>query len=628
MKLYVDLESLQLIEAPGFRSPVTSLRFKRGDAAKLEVAFLADGLTPVPIGNPATLEIHFGAKASGAYGGDYLVHDPDWTMPATDATEPVYQCSPSFNTVELNAALLVGSSEEASVTLMGEISWSDGVGAPTSTRTFQIVVENDVNRGAEISPTSVSTGLPDLFSAIQPYYYRMVVTGTSFEIDTRFTGTKLWTSDGGSTSASGPNRRVIFNDNVGSWHVFVCNAAGTIVFHAQSTNDPATPDAVSGWNVLLGGGSVVMMPHYPIADYIGQRYNAGTDHPYDVWKCVGPTLEDWAQVFVSSDFVKSSVAGTAAYKAVGNTANTVAAGDDPRFGVLATWEFSTPGTKSISLPPGATHFSMMLIGGGGGGGGGCRSSTASNIRSGGAGGGAGGVVQLNLHPVSILNNNYVNIGSGGLGGVGGSTNPSNGVTGAPGMNSQFAQFVACSGQGGTGGNNMANATAGTTTMNSTYVECMTVSTQASGGGCSNASPGANGGAGNSYASLPAGGGGGGSLSLSNIAYMGGNGGNVGSNFSSFVPYGLMFSQGGYPGSLGMNGGPGAVANFGGGSGGGGGGASNTTAGGNGGDGAARGGGGGGGGSSNSGVAGNGGNGGSGFLRLVLYGCNTSPTPPI
>ena len=43
MKLYVDLESLQLIEGPGFRNPITSLRFKRGDAALLEVEFLNGG---------------------------------------------------------------------------------------------------------------------------------------------------------------------------------------------------------------------------------------------------------------------------------------------------------------------------------------------------------------------------------------------------------------------------------------------------------------------------------------------------------------------------------------------------------------------------------------------------------
>ena len=49
VKLHVDLETLQLIQGPGQRSAVTSLRFKRGDAAKLQVVFLESGITPTTI---------------------------------------------------------------------------------------------------------------------------------------------------------------------------------------------------------------------------------------------------------------------------------------------------------------------------------------------------------------------------------------------------------------------------------------------------------------------------------------------------------------------------------------------------------------------------------------------------
>ncbi len=163
MKLYVDLETLELIEGIGFRNPVTSLRFKRGDAAKLEVAFLANGSTPSSIGNPATLEIHFGAKPRGRFDVGYLVHTADWTMPDPEATSPAYQCSPSFNTVELDSALQVGSStgtELSEITLMGEITWREGAGSPTSTRTFIVVVENDVNRGTEGVPESADPAYP------------------------------------------------------------------------------------------------------------------------------------------------------------------------------------------------------------------------------------------------------------------------------------------------------------------------------------------------------------------------------------------------------------------------------------------------------------------------------------
>ena len=136
VKLYVDLETLQLIEGPGFRNPVTSLRFKRGDAARLEVAFLTNGTTPATIGDPASLELRFGVKPRNRYDVGYLVHTADWTMPAPGATSPVYQCAPSFNTTELDSALQVGSStgtELSEITLMGEITWREGAGEPTST---------------------------------------------------------------------------------------------------------------------------------------------------------------------------------------------------------------------------------------------------------------------------------------------------------------------------------------------------------------------------------------------------------------------------------------------------------------------------------------------------------------
>jgi hypothetical protein len=163
VKLYVDLETLQLIEGPGFRNPVTSLRFKRGDAAKLEVTFLDGGSTAVSIGAPTLLEIRFGVKPRNRYDIGYLVQSDAWTMPAIDAESPVYQCSPSFNTEELDSALGVGSatgSELSEITLMGEITWREGSGEPTSTRTFLVFVENDVNRGTEGVPTSAEPAYP------------------------------------------------------------------------------------------------------------------------------------------------------------------------------------------------------------------------------------------------------------------------------------------------------------------------------------------------------------------------------------------------------------------------------------------------------------------------------------
>ena len=163
MKLYVDLATGHLIEGPGFRNPVTSLRFKRGDAATLEVVFLADGTTAAHLGDPANVELHFGVKPRGRYDGGYLVHTSAWTMPAAGVVNPVYRCNPSFNTEELNGALGVGSvtgTEFPEITLMGEITWRAGAAEPTSTRTFLVVVENDVNRGTEGVPVSAQPPYP------------------------------------------------------------------------------------------------------------------------------------------------------------------------------------------------------------------------------------------------------------------------------------------------------------------------------------------------------------------------------------------------------------------------------------------------------------------------------------
>ncbi len=163
MRLYVDLETLELIEGPGFRNPITSLRFKRGDAARLEVSFLSNGTTAAEIGNPDTLELQLGIKPRGRYDVGYLVHESAWTLPASGAASPLYFCSPSFNTVELDSAMQVGSStgtELSEILLMGEITWREGAGVPTSTRTFLVIVENDVNRGTEGVPTDAEPAYP------------------------------------------------------------------------------------------------------------------------------------------------------------------------------------------------------------------------------------------------------------------------------------------------------------------------------------------------------------------------------------------------------------------------------------------------------------------------------------
>jgi hypothetical protein len=163
VKLHVDLETLQLIQGPGQRSAVSSLRFKRGDAARLQVVFLENGITPATIGDPGTLEIQIGIKPRNQFDRSYLAHSADWSMPSEGDDTPAYECALGFNTLQLNSSLNVGSAtaeELPEVTLMGEITWREGTGEPTSTRTFLVVVENDVNRGDEGLPADADPPYP------------------------------------------------------------------------------------------------------------------------------------------------------------------------------------------------------------------------------------------------------------------------------------------------------------------------------------------------------------------------------------------------------------------------------------------------------------------------------------
>ena len=163
VNLHVDLETLQLIQGPGQRSAVAALRFKRGDAARLQVVFLQNGLTPVTIGDPDELEIQIGIKPRNQFDHSYLAHCVDWSMPSEGDDTPTYECELSFNTLQLNSALNIDSptaDELAEITLMGEITWREGMGEHTSTRTFLVVVENDVNRGTEGAPDDANPVYP------------------------------------------------------------------------------------------------------------------------------------------------------------------------------------------------------------------------------------------------------------------------------------------------------------------------------------------------------------------------------------------------------------------------------------------------------------------------------------
>lgn len=152
MRIYVDLDLLQLIQAPGVRQTVRELRFRRGDTAVIEVGFCQSG-TVIELPSDATGR--FGVKSDKQYEGDYLAAAVAWTKNGAGSSA-LYAFNVNFNTIEINAALKVNANPEDDVPqlrAMGEIEWIWG-GNIQSTVAVTVLIDNDINKGTEGAPVS------------------------------------------------------------------------------------------------------------------------------------------------------------------------------------------------------------------------------------------------------------------------------------------------------------------------------------------------------------------------------------------------------------------------------------------------------------------------------------------
>jgi len=151
----------RLVQAPSeivAGAEVDALSAKRGTSEAFELQFLNAG---VPTRRDIAAKIRFTLKEVTKYDGAAIVFSGDtvagdtWIRPGEETG--FYLASPSFNTTELNALLFSpdgnSANDLASVTLMGEFSWRIGTANPTKTKTFDCVVDNAVDNGAEAAPT-------------------------------------------------------------------------------------------------------------------------------------------------------------------------------------------------------------------------------------------------------------------------------------------------------------------------------------------------------------------------------------------------------------------------------------------------------------------------------------------
>ena len=159
MRLYVDLDTLQVVTAPGVTKPLEKVELKRGDAAVIQVQFLELGSVPTRLPEGAALV--FVAKAAGDYDGSPLAICDSWVTPDAGAFD--YTCRPNFNTTQINTLLesdgIIGN-DLPYIPAMFEITWVVGLELPTSTKTTRLVIYNDIFKGSEASPTPASLSYP------------------------------------------------------------------------------------------------------------------------------------------------------------------------------------------------------------------------------------------------------------------------------------------------------------------------------------------------------------------------------------------------------------------------------------------------------------------------------------
>jgi hypothetical protein len=149
MKLYVDIDSQEIISSPGVPQALSTLTIKRAGLVRLDVQFCRAGQIVELI--PGATGI-FELKPFGKYDADPVSGDSVWEQVGS-GSDTIYQFLFSLLTEDLNALLAVNSNIEDDKTLiklMGELQWYDG--AEHTSQTLTVFIENNVIRVGDVIP--------------------------------------------------------------------------------------------------------------------------------------------------------------------------------------------------------------------------------------------------------------------------------------------------------------------------------------------------------------------------------------------------------------------------------------------------------------------------------------------
>jgi len=153
MKIFINQDSKKFVSSQKFNAVVNRFDFKRGDTAKVELAYVQDNEL---IQLAGAYTIVFGIKEAGKYDGDYVVYDAVFVY---NATTGFYEAEPNFNTTELNDLLNAVDGDSTNdipfVDCLFEITATDDNGI-SSSATSTARVFHDVNKGNEGIPTGAN----------------------------------------------------------------------------------------------------------------------------------------------------------------------------------------------------------------------------------------------------------------------------------------------------------------------------------------------------------------------------------------------------------------------------------------------------------------------------------------
>ena len=153
MKIFINQDSKKFVSSQKFNAVVNRFDFKRGDTAKIELAYVQNNEL---IQLAGAYTIVFGIKEAGKYDGDYVVYEAVFVY---NATTGFYEGEPNFNTTELNDLLNADDGDDTNdipyVDCLFEITATDEDGI-SSSATSTARVFHDVNKGNEGIPTGAN----------------------------------------------------------------------------------------------------------------------------------------------------------------------------------------------------------------------------------------------------------------------------------------------------------------------------------------------------------------------------------------------------------------------------------------------------------------------------------------